>query len=161
MQKKYVIIFIFITGYIACNKDNIVEMFIFNKPSYFPELTYDLETNPISKEKFELGKKLFYDPILSVDNSISCGSCHIQTSAFTHHGHPLSHGIYDRQGKRNSPPIMNLAWSPNFMWDGGIFNLDLQPIIPITNHEEMGETMFNIVKKLNNHVGSRIKCDKI
>nr|WP_261387978.1 cytochrome-c peroxidase [Chitinophaga pinensis] len=42
---------------------------------------------------------------------MSCGFCHLQTAAFTHHGHDVSHGIDDRLGSRNSPPIMNLAWN--------------------------------------------------
>lgn len=121
----------------------------FQKPANFPEPAYHFATNPITKEGFELGKKLFYDPILSVNNSISCGSCHIQTSAFTHHGHTVSHGIFDRMGTRNSPSIMNLAWGTSFMWDGGIFDLDLQSIAPITNHLEMGETMANVLHKLS------------
>lgn len=86
--------------------------------------------------------------MLSANNTISCGSCHIQTAAFTHHGHSLSHGILDRMGTRNSPPIMNLAWNTSFMWDGGIADMDLQAIAPITNHVEMDETMANVLQKL-------------
>ena len=120
----------------------------FQKPSNFPEPAYHFATNPVTKDGFELGRKLFYDPILSANNTISCGSCHIQTSAFTHHGHTVSHGIFDRQGTRNSPPITNLAWYTSFMWDGGIVDLDLQSVSPITNHLEMDETMANVLTKL-------------
>ncbi|RZL98704.1 MAG: cytochrome-c peroxidase, partial [Pedobacter sp.] len=67
-----------------------------------------------------------------------------------HHGHSVSHGILDRVGTRNSPPIMNLAWNSSFMWDGGIADLDLQSIAPITNHVEMDETMANVLNKLRN-----------
>lgn len=88
---------------------------------------------------------------MSADNTISCGSCHIPTSAFTQHGHSVSHGINDLLGTRNSPPIMNLAWSNAFMWDGGIVDLDLQPIAPLTSHVEMGETMTNVLTKLKNN----------
>jgi cytochrome c peroxidase len=135
---------------VSCGKEMAEDFFAgFQKPANFPEPTYHFATNTITKEGFELGKKLFYDPILSVNNTISCGSCHIQTSAFTHHGHTVSHGIFDRMGTRNSPPIMNLAWGTSFMWDGGIFDLDLQSIAPITNHVEMGETMANVLLKLS------------
>lgn len=134
---------------LACSKDAIEEKFAgFQKPANFPEPLYHFNTNEISKSKFELGRKLFYDPILSRNNTISCGSCHIQTSAFSHHGHDVSHGIDDKLGTRNAQPIMNLAWYSSFMWDGGVFDLDLQPIAPITNHVEMDETMENILKKL-------------
>jgi cytochrome c peroxidase len=118
-------------------------------PSNFPSPAYDLNSNPITDAGFVLGRKLFYDPILSGNNTISCGSCHIQGSAFTHHGHSVSHGIDDRVGTRNAPPIMNLAWNKFFFWDGGVFNLDLQPIAPIENFVEMDETMPNVIAKLN------------
>jgi len=120
----------------------------FTIPHNFPASTYHFDTNPITKDGFELGRKLFYDRILSRDQTISCASCHIQTSAFTQHGHAVSHGVEDRLGVRNSPPLMNLAWSTSLMWDGGIIDLDLQPIAPITSHEEMDDNMENVVEKL-------------
>lgn len=137
----------------ACKKSDDVQekavLFLgFQKPKNFPEPVYNLANNPITKAGFELGRTLFYDPRLSRDNTISCGSCHIQSSAFTHHGHDVSHGIDDRLGIRNSPPIMNLAWSKAFMWGGGIYDLDLQPIAPITTHEEMDENLENVLHKL-------------
>jgi len=150
MRKKTIVMLTFIAGIIACNKSVSDELFSFTRPEHFPATTYNFSGNEISKEKFELGRKLFYDPILSANNTISCGFCHIQTSAFTHHGHTVSHGIYDRLGTRNSPPIMNLAWSPSFMWDGGIVDLDLQAIAPITNHVEMDDSLPNVLQKLRN-----------
>lgn len=125
-----------------------LDFYGFQKPQNFPEPVYDFKKNPVSKEGFELGRQLFYETALSRDNSISCGNCHVQTSGFTQHGHDLSHGIEDRLGNRNSPPIMNLAWSSSFMWDGGVFNLDLFPINPITNPVEMDEKMDRILVKL-------------
>ena len=118
MGRKHWLIFfiIFVAGIAACNKNDIAPSISFQKPTNFPEPVYRFASNTITKERFELGKKLFYDPILSANSTISCGSCHIQTSAFTHHGHIVSHGIFDRMGTRNSPPIMNLAWSTSFMW---------------------------------------------
>lgn len=146
--RYYIAISIFLTGLYACEK-NITDAFTgFIKPSNFPEPVYHFETNSITAARFELGKKLFYETLLSANNTISCGSCHIQTSAFTHHGHIVSHGIEDRLGTRNAPPIMNLAWNTSFMWDGGIADLDLQSIAPITNHVEMDETMENVLRKL-------------
>lgn len=136
---------------ISCSKDMMENFAGFQKPAHFPEPTYAIENNPVTQAGFELGRKIFYEPRLSRDNSISCGSCHIQSSAFTQHGHDVSHGIEDRLGKRNSPPIMNLAWSPTFMWDGGVFDLDLQPIAPITAHEEMDESVANVLQKLKAH----------
>jgi cytochrome c peroxidase len=155
MNRKYwIFIFFFLASLYACQKEVIqsVETTItgFEKPSNFTEPTYHFNTNTVTKDGFYLGKKLFYETMLSADNTISCGSCHIQTSAFTHHGHTVSHGINNLLGNRNAPPIMNLAWSTSYMWDGGIADLDLQAVAPITNHVEMDETMANVLNKLRN-----------
>jgi len=123
----------------------------FTVPSNFPQPSYDFSKNPVTKEGFMLGKKLFYDGILSKDGSISCGTCHIQSSAFSQHGHDLSHGIQDRLTMRNTPGIQNVAWKRFFQWDGGVFNLDLFPVIPITDHNEMDETIENVLSKLRKH----------
>lgn len=153
IRKHFLVLLLLIAGIYACNKETTREEAAasfagFQKPSNFADPVYHFSTNPVTKDGFELGRKLFYDRALSGNNTISCGDCHIQTSSFTHHGHTVSHGIFDRQGIRNSPPIMNLAWSTNFMWDGGIADLDLQAIAPITNHVEMEETMENVLAKL-------------
>lgn len=151
MNKKYWIVIIGLFGVLACSKEMIDRFAGFQQPVNFPEPVYNIAGNEVTKEAFELGRKLFYEPRLSRNNTVSCGSCHIQSSAFTQHGHDVSHGIDDRLGRRNSPPIMNLAWMPAFMWDGGVFDLDLQPIVPITAHEEMDETIPNILNKLRSH----------
>jgi len=123
----------------------------FTVPSNFPEPTYKFSNNPVTEAGFTLGKKLFYDEILSLDGTIACASCHIQTSAFTQHGHDLSHGINDLLTLRNTPPVQNMAWKRFFMLDGGVLDLDLFAINPITAHNEMGETMANVLEKLRNH----------
>jgi cytochrome c peroxidase len=155
MRKIVIVVFGVFFTWISCDKatkDNNKSVFNgFVVPLHFPQPKYAFENNPITEEKFLLGKKLFYDPILSVNNTISCGNCHIQTSAFTQHGHSVSHGVEDRLGKRNSAPIMNLAWYSSYMWDGGVVDLDLQPIVPITSHEEMAESMPNILSKINSN----------
>ena len=152
-QKIRVVVFSLAALIFACSKSAVERkegntMLAFEKAAYFPEPEYHFNTNPLTQEGFELGRKLFYDPLLSYDNNISCGSCHIQTSAFSHHGHSTSHGIFNRLGTRNAPAIMNLAWSKTFMWDGGIFDLDLQPIVPITDRAEMGDTLEHVVARL-------------
>lgn len=151
MSSKLCFAIIFIIGICACSKQAIDAFRGFEKPANFPEPAYHFNNNEITKAKFELGRKLFYEPRFSRDNTISCGTCHIQSAGFTHHGHDVSHGIDDKLGKRNSPPIMNMAWRKDFFWDGGVFDLDLQPIVPITNPVEMDETVANVVKKLQEH----------
>lgn len=119
-------------------------------PDTWPAPAYHFDLNPLTKEKIELGRKLFYDPILSADNTISCSSCHLSYTAFTHVDHPLSHGIDDRIGDRNSLSLMNLAWSKYFMWDGAINHLDMQALAPISHPSEMGNDIGTAVASLNN-----------
>jgi cytochrome c peroxidase len=104
-----------------------------------------------SADGFALGRALFYDPFLSADSSVSCASCHLSYTAFAHVDHPTSHGIEDRIGKRNAPGLFNLAWRKNFHWDGGVINLNSQALNPLTHPDEMGETLENVLKKLNQH----------
>ncbi len=121
----------------------------FEIPKGWPKPNYDLKTNPLTQEGFELGRELFYDPILSSDSSISCSSCHLSYTSFAHTDHRLSHGINGLIGTRNSPALINLAWNTSFMWDGGVNNLESQPINPITSKIEMNSSLTDVVKKLN------------
>ncbi|WP_339873274.1 cytochrome-c peroxidase [Olleya marilimosa] len=117
-------------------------------PTNFPEIAYNLDNNPITDAGFELGKRLFYEGKLSSNGAIACAFCHEQAFAFTHHGHNLSHGVNGGIGLRNAQPIQNLAYQTSFMWDGAASHLDLQPILPITSELEMGETLSNVIVKL-------------
>lgn len=142
---------IFVLWLVGCNKNGDTKTDVsFFQPSNFPQPKYNFSNNPVTTAGFELGRKLFYDPILSRDNSTSCGSCHISFSAFTHHGHAVSHGIDNLLGKRNAPPVMNMAWSNELMWDGGINQLDLLPIAPIENPVEMDLEFAEAVQKVKN-----------
>ena len=122
---------------------------LFKIPDNWPKPKYDFSKNPLSKEKIELGRVLFYDPILSKDSSVSCNSCHSQYTAFAHVDHALSHGINNKIGKRNAPALANIAWESSFMWDGSVAHLDDQPLAPINNPDEMDEDMNAILIKLN------------
>lgn len=117
-------------------------------PDHFPKPTYNFKNNPLSESKIELGRALFYDPVLSADHSISCASCHSPYNAFAHTDHDLSHGIHDSIGTRNAPALFNLAWQKTFMWDGAINHLDMQALAPINHPSEMGEEISNVVRKL-------------
>ncbi len=122
----------------------------FPVPKGWPQPVYSFKENPLSANKIALGRRLFFDPVLSRDSSISCASCHLPQTAFTHIDHDLSHGIGDRIGTRNAPALQNLAWSKHFMWDGAVHHLDVQSLNPITNPLEMDETLENAVRKLQN-----------
>ncbi len=124
-----------------------------NVPSNFPQPDYDFAANPPTQKGFELGKKLFYDGRLSSDGVISCGFCHEQSSAFTHHGHTFSQGVDGRSGTRNTPSIQNLAFQNVFMYDGAADHLDLQPVIPLTSEVEMNASLEAVVAMLNADAG--------
>ncbi|MFN4122119.1 MAG: cytochrome-c peroxidase [Flavobacteriales bacterium] len=146
--------FSLLLGISACNKQENLEPekpFGFQVPKHFPPAHYKFGPNNLTKEGFELGRRLFFDPILSRNNSISCSSCHAQVHAFADHGTSLSFGVDNRMGTRNSMPMFNLAWHTSFMWDGGINHIEMVPIAPITNPVEMDETMLNVLQKLRNN----------
>jgi cytochrome c peroxidase len=146
MKKKTLAFLIigFVLAAFVADKDAL-----FVVPQNWAVPRYDFKNNALTVDKIELGRRLFYDPILSRDNTISCNSCHSQYTAFAHVDHALSHGIDARIGKRNSPALINLAWQKSFMWDGSVHELDAQPASPITNADEMGEKMVNVIGKLN------------
>lgn len=121
----------------------------FTKPANFPEPVYQFTNNTPTQAGFELGRALFYDPLLSKDSSTACGTCHKQYAAFADAGHAVSHGIKSQLGNRNSPAIFNTAWWPTFFWDGGSTHIELQPIGPITNPIEMDESLVGVIEKLN------------
>lgn len=126
----------------------IVQRELFYIPKGWPEPGYDFKHNKLSEAGIYLGRVLFYDPILSKDNTIACSSCHSPYSAFTHVDHALSHGIRDSIGIRNSPALMNLAWQKKFMWDGAIHHLDLQALAPISHPAEMGNSIETVIQNI-------------
>lgn len=120
------------------------------QPEGFPEKAYVGQQNPLTENGVALGKKLFEEGRLSADNLVSCSFCHMQEYAFTHHGHDLSHGVYDQVGMRNTPALQNLVWIKEYFYDGASNNLEMASLVPIHNELEMAETMPSIVKKLEN-----------
>ena len=151
MQTKFMVLLILLFLW-SCSKNDEDEYqnipLLVEVPSNFPPMVYDLANNPPSEKGFELGKKLFYDGRLSSDGLISCGFCHIQENAFTHHGHTVSHGVNNEVGIRNTPPIQNLAYQTTFMYDGATTHLDLQPIIPFTSPIEMNGNFANAIEMM-------------
>ncbi len=164
MKKSIIIIFIvFAIIIIACQKDRDIvapDPILGNDtpatpynlvaPIGFPPIKIPA-TNPMTLEGIALGRKLFYDPILSLDNTQACASCHKQNFSFTDSNTTYSKGITGAIGVRNAMPIMNLAWEKKFFWDGGAATLEDQVIGPIQNPIEMHETLTNVISKLRNH----------
>lgn len=117
-------------------------------PAGFPKPNYTFQNNKPSPPGFVLGRKLFYDPLLSKDSSVSCQSCHQRVAAFAHIDHALSHGINSKIGTRNVPALQNLIWKEAYMWDGGVNNLEVQPVNPITSPIEMNQSLAEVISKL-------------
>ena len=93
--------------------------------------------NPPTMEGVELGRHLFYDPILSKDSTLSCGSCHKQEKAFSDSPKTFSTGISGSLMKRNTMPLFNLPWYSNFFWDGKANTIEEQVFHPVRSHDEM------------------------
>lgn len=126
-------------------EDNSYE---FIQPVNFPDAVYTFENNPVTKEGFELGRALFYDPILSADSTVACANCHQQARSFSDPVHRFSKGVNETSGFRNAPAIHNMAFQSSFFWDGGVRHLDFVPINAITSEIEMHESMEHVVGKL-------------
>lgn len=129
------------------------------QPLEIPSLFAQLIINPIipidnpqTVEGVALGKKLFFDPLLSANNSQACASCHNPQNAFTD-GTQFSPGIDGILGNRNSMPLFNLAWNydEKFFWDGHVFSLEHQALEPVENPIEMHNTWETVISRLQQH----------
>jgi cytochrome c peroxidase len=105
--------------------------------------------NPLTVEGVALGRKLFYDKRLSIDNSQSCGSCHQQKFGFAD-PNPFSKGVDGSLGDRNAMAIINLGWSHTLFWDGRRTTLEDQAHDPVVNPIEMKSNWDTVVRRLTN-----------
>ncbi len=151
-SKNY-ILFIGILFVFACSKNeqdsDISPSELLLVPSHFPEVEFP-EDNPFSDESWELGKMLFFDKALSVNNSISCASCHKTQHAFADNA-AFTNGVEDRAGTRNVPTLANVAFHPYFTREGGIPSLEMQILVPIQEHNEFDFNIIEIIERLKNN----------
>lgn len=98
----------------------------------------------------QLGERLFSDPILSLDSTLSCASCHIPQFAFSDTAR-VSKGVGGRLGKRNSPGITNMGARPHFFYDGRAATLEQQVLMPIQDTVEMRATLELVTSRLKRH----------
>ncbi len=133
---------------IACNEnpdDSINDISNFTEtllpiPAGFPYPPMPTN-NLLSEARIALGKQLFSDPILSRDSTVSCASCHHSNHAFSDTV-AFSLGVDQLIGTRNSPSLINVAYHPHLLREGGIATLEQQVLVPIQEHNEFD---FNIV----------------
>ncbi|MFQ5776876.1 MAG: cytochrome-c peroxidase [Terriglobia bacterium] len=106
--------------------------------------------NPATAETVALGRKLYYDPILSVDDSVSCASCHHPSFGFSD-GKSFSVGVGGKLGGRNAPTVINAAYFTTQFWDGRAPSLEKQAEGPVQNPVEMAHTLEGVAQKLSTH----------
>jgi cytochrome c peroxidase len=118
-------------------------------PEGFPALEQP-EDNLMTIDGIRLGRKLFYDPILSIDSTISCSSCHQQFGSFTDKL-AVSPGV-NGMTLRSSMSLINVGFHYHgLFWDGRSSNLEEQALVPVEDPTEMGESWENVEKKLRAH----------
>jgi cytochrome c peroxidase len=136
----------------GCEKEPRVHVidhtpYVLEVPAGFP-LPANPDENLMSAAKVNLGKRLFYDPILSRDFTVSCNSCHKQELAFADKV-SISAGVDERLGLRNAPTLVNLAYVGVFHKDGGVPKLDMQAATPIEDANEMDLPIHIAAERLN------------
>lgn len=138
-------------GLTACGSPNGAEAAVqIEEPEAFAAILYP-EDNPTSRAGLALGRDLFYDPILSQDSSISCGSCHQPALAFTD-GRAVSVGIRGRLGKRNALSLTNIGYlHQTLFWDGRAADLESQALHSVADANEMGGDWPSIISRLRRH----------
>lgn len=118
-----------------------------------------LKTNlPVPREGFspqqiDLGRLLFFDPVLSKDQTISCATCHNPYKGFAD-GMPVTVGIGGALQTRSAPTLWNVAYLNSFFWDGRANNLEEQMQGPLYSSIEMGNTrehLYTSINKIENY----------
>lgn len=147
---------------VGCNDDQIMPSrdlenipyapspYVVDVPEGFPILEIP-EDNPMTLEGVELGRRLFYDPILSADSTISCASCHFPELAFTD-GRKHSTGINGQVGHRSSMSLVNVGfYYSGLFWDGRVQTLEEQSLHPIEDPIEQGNDLDVLIEQLKAH----------
>ena len=118
-------------------------------PDKFPALEQPAD-NPMTVDGIHLGRKLFYDPILSIDSTVSCSSCHLQSGSFTDQV-ASSEGVAGFT-PRSSMSLINIGFHYHgLFWDGRASSLEKQALMPVQDPLEMGENWDNVESKLRKH----------
>lgn len=150
-MKQLLALFLGTLLFSSCQKDPLLGDAVIALPIPkgfpYPEVPED---NLPTHYRISLGKKLFNDPILSRDSSISCASCHFEGLKFVD-SLAFSKGIDNQNTMRNSMTILNVAYQPTMFWDGGVPTLEQQVLAPISNPLEMDFDVNLVVERLKNH----------
>ena len=138
------VIFIAATTYYIKNKKPITHLVEFTAPFVYGRFTLPVN-NPLTQESVALGRRLFYDPLLSVNKQVSCATCHKQSLAFTD-GLKTSVGVSGKPLAFNSMSLVNLMWGPrHFFWNGRSSSLEDQALQPIEHIDEMAHNIDELL----------------
>lgn len=164
-MKKILVLFILFSLILACGKDtpvNVLDNDDMSKISYAPQ-KYDLKIpanfpqmdipadNPLTTEGVELGKRLFYDPILSLDSTVACANCHLPEGNFTDN-RALSKGVGGTLGLRSAMSLENIGFvNKGLFWDGRVKTLEEQALLPVEDPREMHHIWEKVIEKLKVH----------
>jgi cytochrome c peroxidase len=118
------------------------------------------EDNPMTPEKVELGKQLYFDPRLSCDDTVSCASCHDPKKGWSN-GASVATGVRSQTGGRSAPTIINSCYADLQFWDGRAHKLEGQALGPIANPIEMDHRLEDCVTKLNKIPGYKQQFQKV
>lgn len=158
-MKRVIYILIVLFLFFSCRKDQIdtiaiVTPYQIEYPKilgvYLPEIEIPFN-NPMTIQGVELGRELFYETLLSSDNTQSCASCHLLVNSFSDTV-DLSIGVTGVSGDRNAMALFNLGWASSFFWDGRALTLEEQALKPVTNPVEMNNTWEKAVKALQSSI---------
>lgn len=150
-KSKFLFAFLVLSFYVSCNKDSPQGPEYLNplaqSPTGFPSIPWP-EDNAFSEARWKLGKKLFFDPVLSKNKDVSCSSCHHPNLGFSD-SLSTSPGTLQRPGTRNSPSLANVAFQPYYLREGSVPTLEMQVLVPIQEHNEFDHNIVDIADSLN------------
>jgi cytochrome c peroxidase len=110
---------------------------------------------PPRAEEVALGKELFVEPLLSADKTIKCASCHVPEFGFAD-PRPVSLGVHGNKGRRNSMPLLNVAYFERLSWTGETASLEEQTLHAISNPQEMGVSLSELPGRIGPKYGGRL-----
>jgi cytochrome c peroxidase len=114
--------------------------------------------NPLTETRVALGRKLFFDPLLSADKTVACATCHRPEHGFSS-GDAKPRGIRNQALKRKAPTLFNRAYGSSFFWDGREATLEAQALKPIEDPAEMGSKLDDVLKRLREDKDYKTKFD--
>ncbi len=151
MRIRILFLFLVFLFFISFKTARELELYVFPELKYFPVMPLS-ESNPVTVEGAALGRFLFYDKILSNDESMSCASCHKQAFAFSDSPNVFSEGSNGKLSKRNTMPIFNLAWRPSLFWDGRAESIEAQIFHPVRGLNEMNNSWLEVEDRVRKKV---------